>query len=99
WRIKGGRATMRRGWSEGQGALGRAQAVAGAIRHPRQGGLSRPGPGRRPPAEGRRDDAREGEEAAGENGTAPPHRTRDPRPRARLASARSIRELEDLVRG
>jgi tetratricopeptide (TPR) repeat protein len=99
WRIKGESATMRRAWGEAQDALGRALAIAGTIRHPRQEWLSRQALGRLRAAEGRRDDARECYQAAWKIVTALRDRTRNPGLRAGLASAPSIRELEDLVRG
>src|SRR5215470_13369532 len=78
WRIKGESATMRRAWGEAQEALGRALAIAGAIRHPRQEWLSRQALGRLHAAEGRRDDARQCYQAAWKIVTALRARTRDP---------------------
>jgi len=99
WRIRGESAIMRRSWGEARDALERAVEIAEAIRNPRQQWLSRLALGRLHAAEGRREDARGSYQAAWKIVDALRARTNDPGLRAGLASASSIRELEDLARG
>ena len=99
WRIKGESATMRRAWGEARHALGRALSFAEGIRNPRQQWLSQVALGRLHAAEGRRDEARQAYQAAWSIVTTLRDRTKDPGLRSGLASAPSIRELEDLARG
>jgi hypothetical protein len=89
---------MRRSWGEARDALERAVEIAEAIRNPRQQWLSRLALGELHAAEGRRDDARHSYQAAWKIVTELRARTNDPALRAGLASAPSIRKLEDLAR-
>jgi tetratricopeptide (TPR) repeat protein len=98
WRIKGESATRRRAWQEAQDSLGRSVEIAESIRHPRHEWLSWLALGRLRAAEGRRDEARQCYQAAWKIVTALRARASDPGLRAGLASASSIRELDELAR-
>jgi len=98
WRIKGESATARRAWTEADGALQRALAMAKAIAEPRQTWLSELALGRLRAALGRKREAREHYRAALDVIGALRARTQDPGLLAGLDRMSLIRALKELAR-
>jgi len=98
WRLKGESATARRQWGEAEAALGRALAIAEAIRHPRQRWLTLLALGRLDAARGRRAEALARYRDAWAVIEDLSARTLDPALRAGLGSHPLVREVADLAR-
>jgi tetratricopeptide (TPR) repeat protein len=97
WRIKGESATARRAWEEAEDALGRARALAEAIRQPRQTWMSQLATGRWHAARGRWEEALGQYHAAWTLIVDLRAGTQDRDLRAGLESSPLIREVENLV--